>query len=101
MPSKLNPIRRRVDRNQSEIVRELRAHGCSVQHLHTIGKGCPDLLVGYDGRNYLIELKSPGGKLTAKEIEWCDRWSGQVAIAYNCEDILKLLSCKSKSFNSS
>lgn len=91
MPSKLKSIRRRVDRNQAEIVRSLREYGCSVQHLHIIGKGCPDLLVGYDGRNYLIELKSPGGKLTASEIEWGKNWQGQILVAYAIEEILTFI----------
>ena len=36
----------RVDSNQPEIVATLRGMGCSVQHLHAVGKGVPDLLVG-------------------------------------------------------
>ena len=91
MPSKLTPIRRRVDRNLAEIVRELREYGCSVQHLHTIGKGCPDLLVGYGGKNYLIELKSPGGKLTQREIQWCEIWQGQILVVYAIEEILAVI----------
>ena len=37
---------RRVDNNQALIVRAFRAAGCTVEHLHQIGKGCPDLLIG-------------------------------------------------------
>lgn len=96
MPESLRPIIRRVDRNQVEIVEKLREFGCSVQHLHVIGKGCPDLLVGYDGKNYLIELKAHGGKLTTKENEWCDRWCGQVAIAYSSEEILAVINIDNK-----
>jgi hypothetical protein len=60
--SKMGHSRRRVDSTQVGIVLALRKTGASVQHLHTIGKGCPDLLVGYRGRNILIEVKSDGGR---------------------------------------
>jgi hypothetical protein len=38
---------KRVDRNQPEIVKALRAYGCSVQHTHMMGEGFPDLIVGH------------------------------------------------------
>jgi len=31
--------------------------GVSVQHLHWLGKGCPDLMLGHAGVNYLLEFK--------------------------------------------
>ena len=47
----------RVDANQKEIVQELRKRGISVLHTHQLGKGAPDIIVGYMNSNYLIELK--------------------------------------------
>ena len=47
----------RVDANQPVIVAALRAIGATVQHLHAVGQGCPDILVGYDGVNFLMEIK--------------------------------------------
>jgi|GEM_PF-5567154 len=47
----------RIDRNQPEIVEALRKLGASVQPLHTAHDGIPDLLVGYQGRNFLLEVK--------------------------------------------
>ena len=44
-----------VDANQPEIVAALRAAGATVQHLHEVGQGCPDILAGFRGRNYLID----------------------------------------------
>lgn len=41
--------RKRVDRNQAEIVKALREAGASIAHLHTIGHGVPDILVGVQG----------------------------------------------------
>lgn len=43
----------RTDINQAEIVAALRNVGTAVQHLHTLGKGTLDLLVGYVEK-YLI-----------------------------------------------
>lgn len=83
----------KIDVNQPEIVRQIRELGWSVQHLHTIGKGCPDIMVGAKGKNYLFEIKNPeyDGKLTDDEQEWHDAWRGQVAIAETLEDILEVI----------
>ena len=48
---------KKVDSNQTRVVKALRELGATVQHLHAVGKGCPDLLVGYKGSNYLLEVK--------------------------------------------
>ncbi len=85
----------KVDDNQQEIVLELRKHGICVQHLHQLGKGTPDLLLGYRGKNFLVELKdgrkAPSKRrLTPDELHWHESWRGQVAVAESVEDILKL-----------
>lgn len=82
----------KIDGNQTAVVKHLRERGCSVQSLAEVGKGCPDLLVGYQGRTFLIELKNgdkpPSGRaLTPDEIGWHDRWSGaRVLVTYSAED---------------
>ena len=73
----------RIDRNQPEIVAALRKVGATVQPLHTIGKGCPDILVGKGGYNFLMEIKDgllvPSRReLTPDEYEWRQEWQGQV-----------------------
>jgi len=75
----------RIDENQPDIVHALRALGASVQPLHAVGGGCPDLLVGFRGRNFLLEVKNPDKpkgdqKLTPKQITWHTGWQGQVSI---------------------
>lgn len=67
----------RVDSNQKEIVKALRQEGATVLHLHTVGGGCPDLLVGYRGANLLMEVKAPGGRLTEDQCVFFDLWEGQ------------------------
>ena len=74
----------KVDRNQSEIVDALRKVGATVQPLHTVGKGCPDLLVGFRGRNILLEVKDwkaakSDRVLTPQQVDWHGGWKGQVA----------------------
>lgn len=48
---------RQVDANQTAIVAALRTAGATVLHLHTVGDGCPDLLVGIAGVDALVEVK--------------------------------------------
>jgi hypothetical protein len=68
--------RGKTDANQTPIVRELRKAGCSVQSLADIGKGCPDILVGWHGRTYgPYEVKLPGCELTPDEVAWWDAWN--------------------------
>ena len=78
----------KADENQPAIVEALRAVGATVQHLHMIGQGCPDIVVGYQGSNYLLEIKSADGKLTYSEGEWHLDWQGQVAIVRTIDDAL-------------
>lgn len=87
----------RVDANQPEIVDMLRKiPGCTVQPLHQVGKGCPDLLIGWMGDNYLIELKDGDKppskrKLTKDEKRWHHKWAGQVHVANDFDECLAVL----------
>ena len=65
--------------------------GATVQPLHVIGRGCPDILVGWHGKNYLFELKSPGGKLTPDEKQFFGQWRGQVGIICSFQDAVNLM----------
>ncbi len=66
----------RVDKNQPEIVKALRAVGATVTSLAPVGDGCPDLLVGYRGETYLMEVKTATGKLTPDQVKWQESWRG-------------------------
>lgn len=86
----------RVDDNQGEIVAALRAAGCSVTSLASVGKGCPDLVVGRNGVNYLLEVKDgkkPPSKrrLTDDEKTWHNAWRGHVAIVNSVEEALQVV----------
>ncbi len=73
-------IAAKVDNNQGEIVQTLQNLGCSVTDLSGVGKGVPDLVIGYRQRNYFVEVKSPKGKLTEAQILWHQLWRGQVVV---------------------
>lgn len=86
----------KVDRNQSEIVKALRQMGATVQPLHAVGQGCPDLLVGWRGRNVLIEVKdwkaAPSDRvLTGPQEEWHGGWKGQVAVVETVEAAIAIM----------
>ena len=66
----------KVDVNQPEIVAALRKVGCTVQSLAAVGKGVPDLLVGYQGKTYLLEVKHGKWTLTPDQVEWHNNWRG-------------------------
>jgi len=82
---------KKVDLNQPELVRALRGVGASVQTIHTIGMGCPDLLVGFRGHCFLLELKSATGRLTHYETEWQRSWNGHVAIVRTIDEALRAI----------
>ena len=86
----------KVDANQAQIVDALRSAGATVQPLHAVGKGCPDLLVGHRGVNLLIEVKDgskppSARKLTQDQVSWHDTWRGQVAVVETVDQALGLI----------
>ncbi len=86
----------KVDDNQQEIVRLLRQLGCSVKSLAAVGGGCPDLLVGTQGKNLLIEVKDGAKaksrrKLTTDQQEFHKTWDGRIHLVETDQDVLDLL----------
>jgi Holliday junction resolvase len=86
-----------VDANQSDIVAALRKVGASVQPLHAVGGGVPDILAGKNGVNVLLEIKDgskPPSKrtLTEAQIEWHANWRGQVCVVSSVAEALDALS---------
>ncbi len=86
----------RVDENQSTLVKALRARGYSVACTHAAGKGFPDLVVGRNGLNWLLEIKDPAQeparrKLTPAQVDFHARWAGQIAVVETIEDCLEAM----------
>ena len=86
----------KVDRNQPEIVAALRQLGCTVQPLHAVGEGCPDLMVGWQGKTYALEVKdglrAPSDrKLTPAQVNWHRDWRGHVATVNSVREALEAI----------
>ncbi len=79
-----NPQR---DANEKEIVDALKKVGCSVVRINWL-----DLIVGYKGENYIIEVKMPKGKVSAGQQLIIDSWQGRKPeIARGIDDALKII----------
>ena len=79
----------RVDANQAQIVSALRAAGAYVWII-----GLPvDLLVGYEGKTYLVEIKDgPKKTLTRLQQDFFGNWcGGGLHRIDNAEEALRLI----------
>jgi hypothetical protein len=88
----------RVDANQAEIVEALREAGCFVQSLATIGKGCPDIMVGRGMKWHVMEIKDgtkppSARKLTPDEERWHQRAKlfAPVHVVESAEQAIKIV----------
>ena len=92
-------VRGRIDDNQKEVVSQLRKLGVSVAITSMLGKGFPDLVLGYQNKNFLIELKD-GAKvkskkgLTMDEAKFFTVWKGQCDKCESLEEICKIMGIK-------
>lgn len=82
----------KIDSTHRPIVEALRAVGASVIDLATVGNGCPDLLVGYRGHTWLVEVKSARGKLTPAQKTVHAEWNGfPIAVVKTVEEAWLLI----------
>lgn len=79
----------KADANQRAIMKSLRAAGASVVSLGRVGEGVPDLLVGYRGVNYLLEVKEGSSGLNTVQAAWRAGWRGHAAIVRCPDDALR------------
>lgn len=86
-------MRNRIDGNHSEIIKALQKCGATVQDLSQVGGGCPDILVGIFGKNYLIEIKNPETKydLSTEQILWHDQWKGHKIVVRTVDEALRVI----------
>jgi len=77
------------DAIEPEVCAALRQLGIPFEKLNH--RGAPDLLIGWRGRNLLIELKRPGGKLTPAQERFHSRWRGQVCICRSIDEVIELI----------
>lgn len=82
----------RADINQPDIVRALRRGGASIWHTHTLGRGGPDIVIGYCGVNVLTEIKRDEREpLTPAEIKFHATWQGRIVTLTNEREAAQLL----------
>jgi hypothetical protein len=89
----------KVDDNQPEIAELFQDLGATVLYTHTLGKGAPDIIVGYRGENFLVEIKDgkkvpSKQKLTPDEREFHATWNGQICIVKDAQGVYSLLRVK-------
>jgi Holliday junction resolvase len=81
----------RRDLNQSAIVRVLRDAGATVVITADMGGGFPDLVVGWRGKTYLVEVKNLT-QLSEKQLEFIERWrGGPVIVLRTVDDVVRFL----------
>lgn len=80
----------KVDNNQRDIVDVLRRLGCSVFLTHTVGRGFPDLVVGYQAQTYLVEIKNGiiGWKLTDAQKKFRALWNAPIVVLDSVESAI-------------
>lgn len=87
----------RIDLNQGEIVNALRQAGASVLITNRVGRGFPDLAVGFRGRNILMEVKNGKNSygrrgFNKNQQKFHDEWRGEPpVIVRSIDDALRVL----------
>ena len=81
-----------LDANHTEIVAGLRQVGATVVDLAKVGKGCPDILVGFRGKTYLMEIKTKTGYVRATQEQFFRSWNGgYIAVVRSFDDAYNVL----------
>jgi len=85
---------KRTDDNHKCLVEELREAlpEATIFDASGAGRGFPDLVVGWQGRNYLIEVKDPAKtasrrKLTEAQKKLHLSWQGQINVCHSAAEI--------------
>lgn len=86
----------KIDANQTEIVKALEAHRCSVKSLAAVGDGCPDLLVWspWARSHELLEVKDgakppSARKLTPDQVKFHAKWGGPIHVVTSVAEALR------------
>jgi len=90
----------RVDGNHPEVVAALRAIGASVADTSRVGSGFPDLVVGFRGRNWLVEVKNgrkmpSQRRLTEDQAAFVAGWRGHWIKVESAEEAVSTISRQS------
>ena len=82
--------RKKVDKNQTEIVEALRRHGAKVFVSSFVGHGFPDVIAMINGEFWLIEIKSSRkSSLTRAQQNVHSLFrGGKIIVGYDKDDVL-------------
>ena len=88
--------RARKDMNQDEIVSTFRYLGFSVAITSALGGGFPDIVIGKNEKNWLVEIKngdlSPSEReLTDDEKDFHEKWKGKIFIVNSVDEAITLV----------
>lgn len=86
----------RVDLTQAEIVDALRRVGAFVWICSRLGDGFPDLFVVFRELAYLLECKSPGGRLTGAEQRFIAMCPIPVHVVHTADEALRVIGAMRK-----
>ncbi len=83
--------KKKRDGNEGDLVRALELVGADVERLD-LANG-PDLLVGFRGRNWLLEVKNPDGRnrVESNQEQWHGRWRGQSAVVRSAMEAIEVI----------
>ena len=87
----------RLDSTHAAIKAQFEARGAVVQSLAGLADGVPDLIVGYQQRTALVEVKDGSKppskrKLTPDQVDWMTWWRGSPVLVIGCvEDVPAVL----------
>jgi len=87
------------DDNHAQIASDLEATGVSVVDTSGVGNGFGDIVAGWRGVNYILEVKDPtkkpsARKLTKKEVRFHTIWKGQRAVVETSDQAFAVLGIK-------
>jgi hypothetical protein len=62
----------------------------------SLGNGCPDLVIAFNGKMACVEIKDgtkppSARKLTLDEVEFMNTWRGKYVIIESVDDVIALL----------
>ena len=78
----INRYQKQRDKNEKEIIEYFEKRGFSVYKLDQP----VDLLLGYQKKNYLVEVKMPKkGRLTPNQKDFMEIWNGQFIVIDSIE----------------
>ena len=85
---------KRTDDNHKDVVAEFRAvmPEATLFDASGAGRGFPDLVIGWRGRNYFFEVKDPAKIPSARSLTDAQKdfhigWQGQVAVVHSAAEI--------------